>query len=68
MMSARPTSNVPDEASQDEYVLSLGDLFRVIWKRLWVIALIAVLSTGAAVGYSLGQTPIYEASIKILVG
>lgn len=68
MMGAGPASNVPEEAPRDEYVLSLGDLFGVIWKRLWVIVLAAVLLTGAAVGYSLGQTPIYEASIKILVG
>jgi len=59
---------MPDEASQDEYMLSFGNLFRVVWKRLWVIMLVTVLLTGAAVGYSLGQTPIYEASIKILVG
>jgi len=49
-------------------MLSFGNLFRVVWKRLWVIVLVTVLLTGAAVGYSLGQTPIYEASIKILVG
>lgn len=68
MMNTGPASNMSAETSQDEYILSLGDLFRVVWKRLWVIVLIAVLLTGAAVGYSLGQTPIYEASIKILVG
>lgn len=68
MMGAGPASGAPAETSQDEYVLSLGDLLRVIWKRWWVIALIAILSTGAALGYSLGQTPVYEASIKILVG
>ncbi len=68
MMNTGPASNMSVESSQDEYVLSLGDLFGVIWKRLWVIALAALLSMGAAVGYSLGQTPIYESSIKILVG
>lgn len=68
MMSAGPVSGMPADTSEDEYILSLGDLLQVIWKRLWAIILMAVLLTGAAVGYSFGQTPIYEASIKILVG
>jgi capsular polysaccharide biosynthesis protein len=49
-------------------MVSLGDLLRVVWKRMWVILLVAVVLTSAAVGVSLGQTPEYEASIKILVG
>lgn len=68
MMNAGSAPEAPAGSSQDEYLLSLGDLLRVLWRRLWVIVLSAVLLTGAAVGYSLGQTPIYEASIKILVG
>ncbi len=35
---------------------------------MWVVLLVAVVLTSAAVGVSLGQTPEYEASIKILVG
>ncbi|CAN5758294.1 hypothetical protein BH23ACT11_BH23ACT11_28080 [soil metagenome] len=56
------------EASEEEYVISLGELLQVLWKRIWVVLLMAIVLTGAAVGFSLGQTPKYEASIKILVG
>lgn len=62
----RPGTTV--EASEGEYVISLGELFRVVWKRMWAVLLVAVVLTGAAVGFSLGQTPMYEASIKLLVG
>jgi uncharacterized protein involved in exopolysaccharide biosynthesis len=68
MMNAGHAPEAHAGSSQDEYLLSLGDLLRVLWRWLWVIVLSAVLLTGAAVGYSLGQTPLYEASIKILVG
>lgn len=68
MMSVDPAPSRPVEAPEDEYVLSIGEVLRVVWRRLWVVLLVAVLLTGAAVGYSLGQTPIYQASIQILVG
>jgi capsular polysaccharide biosynthesis protein len=54
------------QAAEGEY--ALGDVLRVIRRRLWVIALVASVMTGAVVGFSFAQTPIYEASIKILVG
>ena len=40
----------------------------VIRRRMWIIALTAVVLTGTVVGLSFLQTPRYEASIKILVG
>ncbi len=40
----------------------------MIWRRFWVILLTVVVCVSAAVAYSLQQTPLYEASIKILVG
>lgn len=67
-MMTEPRKNVHPDAEEGDYILSLGELFQVIRRRLWVIALVVVLLTGAAVGYSLSQTPQYEASIKILVG
>jgi len=51
-----------------EYALSLADLLRIIRQWLWVILLVAAVLAGAAVGFSLAQTPIYEASIRIMVG
>jgi capsular polysaccharide biosynthesis protein len=47
--------------------LSLRDISRTLMRRLWVIVMVVVVFTGAAVGYSLVQTPKYEASAKILV-
>jgi capsular exopolysaccharide synthesis family protein len=55
-------------AAEGEYVLSVAELLRVIRRRLWVVLLVAAGFTAAAVGFSLAQTPMYEASIKILVG
>lgn len=56
------------EPAEGEYILPLRDLLRVVWKRLWIIVLVAIIFSGAAVGLSLQQVPIYQASIKILVG
>lgn len=53
---------------QGEYVPSLRDLFLVMRRRLWAIALVTIVLAGAATGFSLAQTLMYEASIKILVG
>ncbi len=59
---------IPAEVAQGEFVLSLGDFLRVVWKRLWVVLLVTIVLVGAAVGSSLWLTPTYEASNKILVG
>ncbi len=68
-MAAEPGHpRVLTDAAEGEYVLSLIDFLWVIWRRLWVILLMATVLTGAAVGFSLAQTPMYEASITILIG
>lgn len=56
------------EVAESEYVFSLRPLLDVVWKRFWIIVLVMVLFSGMAVGFSLRQTPLYEASNKILVG
>lgn len=56
------------ESIEGEAFFSLKDFLRVIWERLWVIVLSAVLLAGSAVAFSLLQVPTYEASIKVLVG
>lgn len=58
----------PIEPYRNDDILLAKDLFRAVWRRLWVIALVALVLVGAAVGLGLSQTPIYEASIKVLVG
>ena len=59
---------VPGGGGDHEPALTLKDLLQVVWRRLWVIVLIATLLTGAVVGASLLQTPTYAASIKVFVG
>jgi capsular polysaccharide biosynthesis protein len=56
------------ETHQEEYLVSPRDLLRTVWRRLWIIALVAFVLAGSVVVYSLTRTPMYEASIKILVG
>lgn len=67
-MKGEPGSSTSVELPEDEYVVSLRDILRVLQSRLWIIALVTVVLTGAAVGLSLAQTPVYESSIKLLVG
>lgn len=62
---------LPPEATEnvrDEYAFTVGDLLQTMWKRLWIIVLVPILTVALAIGFSLLQTPVYEASIKVLVG
>ena len=69
MVASRPGLNTSiPESSQGEYVLSFGDILRMLWRRLWLIAWLMLVFVGLAIGYSLAQTPRHEASTKILVG
>ena len=49
-------------------MISPLDVVRVLRRRLWIVILVAIVVVASAVGVSLLQTPVYEASIKILVG
>jgi capsular polysaccharide biosynthesis protein len=61
--------NVPVETSDDaEYGFSVQDLLRIVRQWFWVIAVTMVVITGMVVGFSVLQTPVYEASIKVIVG
>jgi capsular polysaccharide biosynthesis protein len=55
-------------ADEDAYVLSIRELFLIFRKRWWVVVLMMIALTAASVAYSLMQPPVYESSIKILVG
>lgn len=66
-----PTGAGPGPAWVDRHedVLSFKELLQVVRGRLWLVLLLALLMSGAAMAYSLLlQTPKYEATIKILVG
>src|SRR5829696_1468470 len=67
-MGPEPGPGASGGAAEDQYIVSLRDLFRIIRRRLWVVSLVATVLTGAVVGLSMAQTPVYEASTKILVG
>lgn len=56
------------ETEGNEYAFTVGDFLRTIRKRFWIILLVVIVSVGIAFGFSLLQKPVYETSIKILVG
>jgi capsular polysaccharide biosynthesis protein len=43
-------------------------ILQTLRRRMWTIVLVAAVTTGSALGFSLVQTPTYEASVMILVG
>lgn len=59
---------VAEGVDERESTLPLASLLRVLWRRIFIIALVAALLTAVAVGVSLLQAPIYEASTKVIVG
>ena len=68
MIGNSRNNDPPAEADEGAYVLPFRDLLLALWRNLWVIALTVLVSAAAAVGLSLVQQPVYEASIKVLVG
>ena len=65
-----PSDGPPGEAYEGAYASSssLVDPIQVIRRRFWVIALLTIAVSAAALGFSLLQQPTYEASAKLLVG
>jgi capsular polysaccharide biosynthesis protein len=49
-------------------VFSLRDVRQAILRRLWVVLLVVLVFLGATLGVTLWQTPVYEASAKLVVG
>ncbi len=56
------------EFGDEDYLLSGKAVLRVLWRRWWVVVLVAAVIVGMAVGYSLRQTPQYQATSTVLVG
>ena len=67
-MSIRQGSSAPAVTPEDGYGLSLADVVGILRRRLPIILIVAILLTGSVVGYSLMQTPLYEASTTIMIG
>lgn len=65
----RPTrQNAADAIDEEAYVLPLGDILRVLRRRLWIILLVTFVLPIVAVGISLVLQPTYEATIRMQVG
>jgi capsular polysaccharide biosynthesis protein len=47
--------------------VELNDYIRILRQRGWVIILVAVLTAGAAFGFSEMQTEVYKSSLRLLV-
>lgn len=47
--------------------MEFKDYIRIIRQRGWLIVLLAVLTAAAAFGFSRMQTPVYEASARLLI-
>ena len=47
--------------------MEFKDYMRILRQRGWLIILLAVLTAGAAFGFSRMQTPVYEASARLLI-
>jgi capsular polysaccharide biosynthesis protein len=54
--------------AETQRFLSLREILQVFWKRAWIIVLVALVFVGTAIGASLAQPPVYEASAKLLLG
>lgn len=67
-MSNDRDTGISVEFAQGEYSLSLKSFLGMVRRRLLMIAGVAVLLAGLAVGFSLLQAPVYEASTEIIVG
>ncbi len=47
--------------------MELSDYMRILRQRGWLIIVLAVLTAGAAFGFSKMQTPVYKSTLKLLV-
>lgn len=67
-MDSEQRQGIAIEAGGSEYTVSLRAFFQILRRRLWAVMLVAVVVTGAVVGFSLTQPPTYQATAEILVG
>lgn len=68
-MSTASRPEMPLETMEDgsQEILSLKDLLRIVYRRSWVIVLCTFVFTAMGLGYSLLQTPLYEATARLLL-
>ncbi|MEA3346246.1 MAG: polysaccharide biosynthesis tyrosine autokinase [Chloroflexota bacterium] len=47
--------------------MELQDYIQILWRRGWIIALVALIGGASALFFSLQQTPVYSASVELSV-
>ena len=47
--------------------MELQDYFQILWRRGWIVLLVALIGGASALFFSLQQTPVYSASIELSV-
>ena len=65
---ADPSYGTFGEAAEGASGSSLVDPIQIVRRRWWVIALVTMVVSALALGFSLMQQPTYESSVKFLVG
>jgi capsular polysaccharide biosynthesis protein len=53
--------------AEDGAFVSIADTARSARRRLWIVILLPILTVGIAVGVSFLQTPVYEATARVVV-
>ena len=53
--------------AEDDVFVSIADTARSARRRMWIVILVPLLTVSAAVGASLLQQPVYEASAEVVV-
>jgi capsular polysaccharide biosynthesis protein len=53
--------------AEDEVFVSIADTARSARRRMWIVILVPLLTVSAAVGVSLLQQPVYDASAEVVV-
>jgi capsular polysaccharide biosynthesis protein len=53
--------------AEDGAFVSIADTARSARRRLWIVILLPILTVGIAVGVSLLQTPVYDATARVVV-
>jgi capsular polysaccharide biosynthesis protein len=53
--------------AEDGAFVSIADTARSARRRMWIVILVPLITVGTAVGLSLLQTPVYEASARVVV-
>jgi len=57
-----------ERSPEGEVILQAGSVLQMLRRWFWIVLLVIGACAGTALGLSLQQTPMYQASIKVLVG